>query len=152
MSGVTFDTAAFEADMKALLTDIDDRGYTAFVRSVKEAEESTNEHGYQNRTGKLQASRGYRAYRQGRLGWAGEIKWRAPYAQWVDSPTKAHAIAAKKAKMLRWYSYGQPVFRRRVWHPGTSGAGFSKHAAEQFELRATSTIQEGVDSAVAGHP
>lgn len=147
----TLDASAFLADLAAIGRDINSRGVNAFAAVIKEASDSTNEWHYQNRTGRLTATRRFATQRIGKEGWFGEIVWPAPYALWVDKATKPHPIFPVRAKMLRWYSYGQPVFRYSVMHPGTAGAGFSEHARQLFNVRASGQIQSAVDAAIQAH-
>lgn len=149
---IEVDTSAFEADIKSLLADIGSDGFEAFRKAASDAAESTTEHNYKNRTGHLTDSRETLCFRTGTLGWQGKIEWRAKYAKFVDEPTKAHAIVAKKAKFLRFYVGGEPVFRKRVWHPGTAGSRFSNMAALTFAFEAPGKIQAGVDTAISKHP
>lgn len=70
------------------------------------------------RTGKLSESIVKRFTEEsGRLGVT--IIAAQPYAFWVHEGTKAHVILPRRAKALRWFVDGQPVFARRVNHPGT---------------------------------
>lgn len=49
----------------------------------------------------------------------------APYARFVDQGTRPHYIFAKHASVLRWHgSFGNPVFAKHVFHPGTTGKLF----------------------------
>jgi hypothetical protein len=55
----------------------------------------------------------------------------APYAKFVDQPTKPHRIFASKARVLRWFGEGgSPIFAAFVQHPGTKGSFFVKRTAE----------------------
>ena len=49
-------------------------------------------------------------------------------AEFIENGTAAHAIVARRAKMLRFVVGGQVVFRRRVWHPGTRSYLFMRNA------------------------
>jgi hypothetical protein len=83
----------------------------------------------------------------------GELVNDAPYALYVEEPTKAHQIWPKEGHgftgplrpsqgrreitdigthrvALRWYVGGTPVFARMVNHPGTPGFPFMRPAAE----------------------
>ena len=55
----------------------------------------------------------------------------APYAKFVDQPTKPHRIFPSGACVLRWFGEGSsPIFRAYVSHPGTKGSFFVKRTAE----------------------
>ena len=50
----------------------------------------------------------------------------ARHAQWLDKGTRAHAIVARNAMFLRFFvNSGAPIFRKRVFHPGTKARDFS---------------------------
>jgi hypothetical protein len=49
----------------------------------------------------------------------------ARHARFLDEGTKPHWIVAKHAKFLRFVTGGSLVFRKRVFHPGTSPRQFS---------------------------
>ena len=46
------------------------------------------------------------------------------YAGYEHDGTAPHEIRARRKKALRFVLNGQVVFRRRVWHPGTTGTLF----------------------------
>lgn len=55
----------------------------------------------------------------------------APYAKFVDQPTKPHRIFPSGARVLRWFGGdGSPIFSAYVSHPGTKGSFFVKRTAE----------------------
>ena len=54
----------------------------------------------------------------------------APYAKFVDQPTRPHRIFPSGARVLRWFDGGQPIFAAYVFHLGTKGAFFIKRTAE----------------------
>lgn len=68
------------------------------------------------KTGALRAS--IRATQAGPLAW--RIASPLPYVAFVEGGTRAHTIAPKHGKFLRFESSGGVVFARRVNHPGTS--------------------------------
>jgi len=46
------------------------------------------------------------------------------YALYEHDGTRPHEIRARRRKSLRFMVDGQVVFRKRVWHPGTTGTLF----------------------------
>lgn len=46
------------------------------------------------------------------------------YTGYEHDGTPAHEIRARRKKYLRFVMDGQVVFRKRVWHPGTTGTLF----------------------------
>jgi hypothetical protein len=54
----------------------------------------------------------------------------APYAKFVDQPTKPHRIFPSSARVLRWFDGGQPIFSAFVQHPGTKGFFFIKRTKD----------------------
>jgi hypothetical protein len=55
----------------------------------------------------------------------------APYAKFVDQPTKPHRIFPREARVLRWFGEGgSPIFSAYVFHPGTKGVFFIKRTKE----------------------
>ena len=55
----------------------------------------------------------------------------APYAKFVDQGTKPHLILAKNASVLRWFGpFGNPIFSKFVYHPGTPGRLFVARTKE----------------------
>lgn len=55
----------------------------------------------------------------------------APYAKFVDQPTKPHRIFPRGARVLRWFGEGgSPIFAAYVLHPGTKGVFFIKRTKE----------------------
>jgi hypothetical protein len=147
------DTDDFLADWIGLEVGIGEAAYTGLRSELNEAAEATTQHNYRNRTGALTMSRLTSGHRSGSMQWTGEITWHASYAKFVDEPTKAHAIVARKAKMLRFYDKsGNVVFRRSVWHPGTKGSGFSDMARMHLSFGLPEAVQSSVDSAISSHP
>ena len=58
----------------------------------------------------------------------------APYARFVDQGTRPHVIFAKNASVLRWYGpWGNPIFAKHVFHPGTTGRLFVKHTRDAMK-------------------
>lgn len=86
--------------------------------------------------------------------------------QYVDKGTRAHLIAARRAKRLRFlggYSAktrpgfigaqsggasGSPVFARVVHHPGTKARGFSKLIAKKWQGRMGQLIGKRIREAM----
>ena len=61
---------------------------------------------------------------------------RASYAGFVDQGTKPHIIEPKTAKVLRWFGpWGNPIFARRVKHPGTTGIFFVRKTVDAVKDR-----------------
>jgi hypothetical protein len=146
---VRIETGPFVQSFKQLEQRMGDEGFEAFWRATKDAKESQQEYGYQNKTGKLTDSMSFETTRKGAFSWAGEVKTSAKYALFVDKPTKAHWIFPKsEGHPLRfyWYKVGAWVAFWHVKHPGTAGAGFSEHARQHFNVRAPAMIQRSLDS------
>lgn len=144
---VTFDTAAFEADLAALRRDIE-RNETVAVKNVlHEAAEATNEHGYQNKTGELTGTREEHVGRGGD-GIAAFIRWPANHAKWVDDGRGP--VRPINCQFLRYYIAGRVIFSK--YSKPTKPARFSERARMVLEMNATDRIQSGVDSAVQAHP
>lgn len=70
----------------------------------------------------------------------------APYARFIESGSKPHAIVARNASMLRFEQDGQIVFRRRVYHPGTKPARFMAAARDGAEAIAHNYFEPGINS------
>lgn len=147
---VEFDTNAFVQDLNATLERMDSRGHNAFHGELQQAVEFQREHGYQNRTGRLTASMGFRENRSGLLKWTGYTFAKAPYALFVDQPTKPHDIVARRAKLLRffWPKIGGWFVGKKVRHPGTDGAHFTDAAAFVFGARTPAAVESAIASAV----
>lgn len=118
------------------------------ARLAEDAKTAMHEHGYQNRTGRLTSSMTFRTMRTGGLGFLSIIEISAPYALWVDEPTKPHVIKARRAPFLVFKWRGSWHRRKSVFHPGTSGARFSNAAADYVEQTVTDRLQRAVDGAV----
>ncbi len=54
----------------------------------------------------------------------------ARHARILEFGSRAHVIAARKAKYLTFRAGGARVFRKRVWHPGTPPYWFMRSAAQ----------------------
>ena len=114
------------------------------------AKAEMNQHNYQNRTGRLTASMSARTARTGGMGFVSIVEIKAPYALWVDEPTKPHVIEAKNATYLRFKVRGSWVMTKRVHHPGTRGAWFSLRAWTFYSNVCSTRFQRAVDSAITG--
>jgi len=56
---------------------------------------------------------------------------RAEYAKYVAKGTRPHEILPRNARALRWEGpLGNPIFARRVWHPGTMPNPFPERTRE----------------------
>ncbi|OPG13749.1 hypothetical protein B1L11_06465 [Microbispora sp. GKU 823] len=56
----------------------------------------------------------------------------ASYGADVEYGTKPHEIRARNAKALHWVDdEGNDIFRKRVWHPGTSPQPYMRPAFEK---------------------
>jgi hypothetical protein len=66
-------------------------------------------------------------------------------ARFLNDGTKAHAIAPRKASVLRFVANGRSIFARRVSHPGTKPRRFEQIEAASAEPRAAT----GVEAAAA---
>ena len=51
-------------------------------------------------------------------------------AKLLENGTRAHQIRATRARVLRFTQNGTTVFRKRVWHPGTTARPFMRHARD----------------------
>jgi len=60
----------------------------------------------------------------------GRLKFRAPYAGYIDSGTRPHIIRAKDGGVLSFELGGKRIFARSVKHPGTHPRPFVKPASE----------------------
>ena len=145
-ASVHFDVGAFCAGLVAIKDRIEHEGFTAWNQCLNEAAEATNEHGYQNRTGKLTADRLTTAtHISGAFSWRGQIKWMARYGYWVDKGRGP--VRPIRAKRLRWFGPGgRPIFS--MYSKPSKPAHFSDMAAMHFLFDAPSKIQAAIDSAI----
>jgi hypothetical protein len=142
------ETEAFEQFLVEVEQKISQNAYVAFSQAATEARDAQRAFHYQNRTGRLTSSMQVELAKLGEFRFRAVVVTGANYALWVDGPTKAHMIHAIRAKALRFYWRGQIYFRKWVMHPGTSGAGFSEHARQWFNVKATTRMQNWVDAAI----
>lgn len=85
---------------------------------------------FKRRTGNLQDNTAYRVVRT-RAGTVIRLANPTLYAEFVEYGTKAHRIAARHAKALRFTTRaGVMLFRRSVWHPGTRPYKFLYNATD----------------------
>lgn len=144
---LTFDTSAFEADLAALKRDIERNEVVAVKNLVHEAAEATNEHGYQNKTGRLAGTREENVGRGGD-GIAAFIRWPAEYAKWVDDGRGP--VRPVNKQFLRYYIGGRVIFSK--YSKPSKPARFSEHARMVLDTRASDVLQSGVDTAIQAHP
>ncbi len=58
----------------------------------------------------------------------------AKYAAFVNSGTQPHRIFPRNASVLRWFGpWGNPIFAKRAFHPGTVGAHFVERTKETMK-------------------
>lgn len=148
---VVVESGPFIESWRRLYNRMGDEGFEAFWRATKAAKEAMHERGYQNRTGRLTDSMQFEASRKSAFGWQGKITARAPYALYVDQPTRWHWIFPKRESYpLRffWHKMGAWVAFWHVKHPGTKGAGFAEHARQWFNVKASRDIQSSIDAAI----
>jgi hypothetical protein len=69
------------------------------------------------------------------------VRCTTPYATFLEHGTKAHVIRPKFKKALRFRVGGQPVFARKVNHPGTRPYYFLSAARDHAYRWARSTLQ-----------
>lgn len=83
--------------------------------------------GFTPRTGALQQATTYKVIRTsgGKLV---RISNALDYAPAIDRGAKPHVITAKRARFLRFFVNGSPVFRRSVRHPGNKPYRFLRNA------------------------
>ena len=146
MVGIKLDTTQAIADMRRIAQRIDTAGFAGWKQVLREATNMARGHGYEDRTGFLSRSMKGETMHRGRFDWEGAFVARAPYAQYVDKPTRAHAITAHGSGMLRffWARFGCWVVTKEVWHPGTKGAQFSAEAKRLVEAWAPVLIERSV--------
>ncbi len=64
-------------------------------------------------------------------------------AKFLDLGTKAHLILPKAAKALRWFGvWGNPIFAKKVQHPGTAPTFFVRKTEEAVKDRIHSLLEE----------
>jgi hypothetical protein len=130
---------------------------TETLRSAERgATYARSHHPHKRRTGKLtsKAMLYARRVRSDRNGATAELRNDAPYARYVEYPTRPHIIRPKEGHgfvgplkrgqsrraiddigthrvALRWYVGGRAVFAKMVRHPGTPGFAFMRPAGHE---------------------
>jgi HK97 gp10 family phage protein len=86
---------------------------------------------------------------------AGEFRQRvqaggrlAPHVKFLEEGTKAHVIAARRARFLRFVQNGAVRFAKRVNHPGTKPTGFMKAARDEAEVATVRFVEAGINRAI----
>lgn len=79
----------------------------------------------------------------------GELEATAPHASLVADGTKPHVIQARRKKALRFVGNGGLVYRRRVFHPGTSPNTFFEQAIRDAGITLVRKGQKVVDDVCA---
>ena len=69
-------------------------------------------------------------------------KDKADYGIYMELGTRAHIIRARRAKVLRWYVGGKPVFAKQVRHPGTKPYLFVKRGVKSAFTGFTSRLKK----------
>lgn len=70
-------------------------------------------------------------------------------SKFLENGTVAHTIAAKNAKMLRFYVNGSAVYRRSVRHPGTQERPVMRQARDIAMVAAEFAAEIYVNEAIA---
>jgi len=140
-------------DLQKIKKAIDAAAFKSWSRSTRAALMFMKRNGYFDRTGELTRSMRQESTRTGYLRFKSKVSANARYALWVDQPTRAHDIVARRAPFLVFFwaapkGPNQVVFFRKVRHPGTRGALFSdmtrKHMVGRFQV----STQVAVDAAI----
>ena len=133
---------------------IDAAALRSWVDSTTVARKFMQNNGYISRTGRLTESmREGPTVRRGFLQYRSDVSANASYALFVDQPTKAHEIKARRAPFLVFF-WGPPkgpgatIFARKVWHPGTRGALFTDMTAKHMVGRFQVSAQVAIDAAL----
>jgi hypothetical protein len=152
VADITFDVAAFLQSFAQMQNKIDANGAVAFRNAVRKACEAQKEFGYQNKTGRLTSSMKWQTTQKGQYGWRGEVTTSAPYALWVNEPTKPHNIPGpgKGPSVFFWPKIGRWVkftSDRPAKHPGTKAAGFTGAAVQTFGQSAPLEIERAITAA-----
>jgi aminoglycoside phosphotransferase len=66
-----------------------------------------------------------------------------------DQPTRAHKIAARRAKRLAFMSRGRMRFPKVVNHPGTKGKYLARRAAEVVQGRMPAIFNAEISAAIS---
>lgn len=134
-----------------------DRLYAGFVEAAQEAltqiaeaaaKEARATTAFKDRKGDLRKS-----IQRGAKGpWAQFVKAggpQAPYALFIESGSKAHKIAARRADFLRFEQGGRVVFRKQVRHPGTKPTRFMQSARDSAEEAASRIAESSIAVALS---
>ena len=126
----------------------------SWVNSTTVARKFMQNNGYISRTGRLTDSmREGATVRRGFLQYRSDVSANAPYALFVDQPTRPHEIRARRGPFLVFF-WGPPkgpgatIFARKVNHPGTRGALFSDMTAKHMVGRFQVSAQVAIDAAL----
>ena len=131
---------------------IDAGAFAEWQRATLTALTFMRRNGYRDRTGVLSASMRSDVQYEGPLRYRSRVGAYAKYALFVDQPTRAHEIRARRAPNLVfwWEKMGVLFVGKRVMHPGTKGALFSEMTAKHMIGRFQVGTQVAVDRAVGG--
>jgi hypothetical protein len=80
---------------------------------------------------------------------AARLAARANYASFVENGTPPHVIEARGGGMLRFVINGTPIFRKRVFHPGTKPRPFMEEASFVGHVTLHNALESGTDRAIA---
>lgn len=73
-----------------------------------------------------------------------QLRWGTSYAEYVDAGAPPHTIVPKTAKALVFYPAGEPVFAKRVEHPGQPPQNFTTITGQ----RALSILKDELSKAL----
>lgn len=76
------------------------------------------------------------------------IKPTAPHTVYVERGTRPHEIVARRARALHFIWRGEPVFFRRVMHPGTRPNPFVARTRDHVERIAGDMVAMSVRAAL----
>lgn len=102
-------------------------------------------HRFKNRSGKLEGDISYKVYSSPYpILEVGVLDEQHPYGHFVHSGTSPHWITPVKAKSLRFFIGGKPVFAKKVLHPGTRPDPFVKNGVKKNMKNIVNEINQGV--------